>query len=102
MRLLLSTCPEAEAETLAQRLVEEKVVACVNIIPGLKSLYWWKGNLEKDKEALLLLKTTDAKAALAISKLKEYHSYEVPEILSLEITEGNDDYFHWVEDVTRA
>ena len=100
MKLIMSTCPEKEAEGLAERLLGERVVACVNIINGITSKYWWKGKIETDKESLLLMKTTPQLVEKVIGKIREMHSYEVPEIIEIDIGGGNPDYLKWIEEVT--
>jgi len=70
MKLMMCTCPEKEAEGLAERLLEARVVACVNIINGLTSKYWWKGKIETDKESLLLMKTTPQLVEKVIERIR--------------------------------
>lgn len=100
MKLIMSTCPENEAENLAEGLLRMRLVACVNIVPGIISKYWWKGILETDREVLLLMKTTPELVERVVAKIKELHSYEVPEVVVLDIREGNQAYFKWIMDVT--
>ncbi|MGA1792053.1 MAG: divalent-cation tolerance protein CutA [bacterium] len=100
MKIIMSTCSEKEAEGLAEKLLQERLVACVNIIPGLVSKYWWKGKLETDKEVLLLMKTKPALVNETINRIREIHSYEVPEVVVLDISQGNPDYMQWIEEVT--
>ncbi|HXE13568.1 MAG TPA: divalent-cation tolerance protein CutA [Bryobacteraceae bacterium] len=95
--LVLSTCDTAdEAERIATVLVEERLAACVNIIPGLTSIYRWHGVVERAAEQLLLIKTTGEQRAALEERLGEIHSYEVPEILELPITGGNQKYLTWL------
>ncbi|MFH0924143.1 MAG: divalent-cation tolerance protein CutA [bacterium] len=101
MKLILSTCPENEVEKIANNLLEEKLIACVNVINGISSRYWWKGKIEKETEALLLMKTKDSLIENLISRIKELHSYEVPEVVVLDIEKGNPDYLKWIEEVTK-
>ena len=99
MRLVIATAPADAAKDLARKLVEERLVACVNIVPKVQSIYRWEGKIEDDEEALMLIKTTSKMIAPVSSRLKELHPYDVPEIISLEIKkgEGNGDYLAWVE-----
>jgi periplasmic divalent cation tolerance protein len=87
-----------EAENIAKKLLEEKLVACVNIVPGISSYYWWKGKIEFSKELLLIIKTERQRMSKIISKVKSLHSYTVPEIILLPIIDGNKDYLNWITD----
>ncbi|MBN2372524.1 divalent-cation tolerance protein CutA [bacterium] len=100
MKLIMSTCQEKEAERLSGRLLEERLVACVNIIHGISSRYWWKGKMESDTESLLLMKTKPSLVDDVIKRIKVLHAYEVPEIIVLEIEDGNPDYLRWIGEVT--
>jgi periplasmic divalent cation tolerance protein len=101
MRLIIATAPGAAAPKLARKLVEEHLAACVNIVPQVRSIYYWEGKIEDEEEALMLIKTTSEKVDSLTMRLKEMHPYDVPEIISLEIqkNEGNSDYLGWVGDV---
>lgn len=93
----LVTCPSrAEARKLAKALLGHKLAACVNIIAGLESHYWWQGKLDQAKEYLLVIKTTRAKAVAVTKTIKAMHSYEVPEVIFLPIVEGERNYLSWV------
>ncbi len=100
MRLLITTCEESQAEDIADHLLREKLVACVNTIGPVKSKYRWEGKIETASEYLLLMKTRDELAPLAKRRIKEIHSYEVPEIISLEAEDVDSEYLAWVERVT--
>jgi periplasmic divalent cation tolerance protein len=86
-----------EARAIGQRLLEKKLVACVNIVPGMTSLYHWEGVLQEASETLIFAKTTKDKAKLAIEAVKALHSYEFPCIVTLPIEEGNPDFLSWVK-----
>ncbi|MBI4141697.1 divalent-cation tolerance protein CutA [Candidatus Woesearchaeota archaeon] len=86
---------EKEAEKIAEALLNEKLVACANILPS-KSLYFWQGKLQKENEAILILKTTKEKFTAAEKKIKELHSYELPCILKIE-GKANEEFEKWVE-----
>ncbi|HJW96875.1 MAG TPA: divalent-cation tolerance protein CutA [archaeon] len=90
-----------EARRIGETVVREKLAACANIIPAIESIYWWKGNIEDDKETLLLLKTKKLLASKLIKRVKELHSFEIPCVDVIPITEGNMDYFKWIEEVTK-
>jgi periplasmic divalent cation tolerance protein len=78
--------------------VKERLVACTNIVNGVKSVYRWEGEVTEDQESLLVMKTTADRVAALTARLKAAHPYEIPEVVALEIgaTEGNHEYLQWV------
>lgn len=98
MRIVISTAPPDKAPELARTLVEERLAACVNIVPAVRSIYRWQGELCDDAEALMLIKTTAAQVGPLAARLGELHPYDVPEVVSvaLEAGEGNAEYLAWV------
>ena len=95
--IVLITAPEgAQASALARLLVEQKLAACVNLLPGAKSTYWWQGKVEEASECLLIAKTDKTKVKAVIKAVKANHPYAVPEIISLRIKEGSRDYLKWI------
>ena len=93
----LSTCPdEATAARIAQALVSERLATCVNRLPGVTSTYFWDGRLQSDSEVLLIIKTTAARWAALESRLKTLHPYDLPELVALTVTAGNERYLEWV------
>jgi len=94
--IVLVTSPAAEAPSLAKSLVEERLAACVNIVPGLRSYYRWEGQVEEDDEVLCILKTQAQLFEQLRQRLTELHSYEVPEIIALPIVAGNQPYLEWI------
>ncbi|MEM4699599.1 MAG: divalent-cation tolerance protein CutA [Candidatus Nezhaarchaeales archaeon] len=97
--LVMITCPSREeAERIAKRLVEARLAACINIVAGLRSLFWWRGRLEEAEEALMLVKTRMDKLERLASEVKALHSYEVPEIVALPIVGGLEDYLRWLDE----
>ncbi|NJM12108.1 MAG: divalent-cation tolerance protein CutA [Synechococcaceae cyanobacterium SM1_2_3] len=101
--LILCTCPDpATAERIAQTVVSERLAACVNIVPGLTSIYRWQGQIEHQSELLLLIKTREAIYPLLETRIRELHPYETPEIISLSILAGSAPYLDWLADNTGA
>jgi len=88
------------AKKIARTLVEEKLVACVSIIPRVESIYWWKGKIEKDREYVLLAKTTQKHVKKTIQKIREIHTYELPDIIVLPIIGGLKEYLNYLVDET--
>lgn len=101
MNLVIVTCPVNEIDKIAEGILTEKLAACVNIISKISSIYWWEDKINKDEEAILFIKTKSAIIPALINKIKEIHSYQVPEIIVLNITDGNPDYFKWIESVVK-
>jgi len=95
------TAPEDEAADLAKTLVEERLVACVNIVPGLRSIYWWQGKVEDQPEVLCIMKTRSNLFESLRDRVRELHSYEVEEIIALPILAGNLPYLDWIEENTK-
>ena len=90
-----------EASRIGETLVREKLAACANIMHTIDSIYWWKGSIENDKESLLIIKTKKSLAPRLIKRVKELHSSEVPCVDIIPVTDGNQDYFKWIEEVTK-
>jgi len=90
----------AEAESLARLAVEGRLAACANILPGMRSLYWWQGKLEQAEEAVLILKTAEALVPALIEALTRAHSYDCPCVVAVDIDSGNPDFLRWIADET--
>jgi periplasmic divalent cation tolerance protein len=86
-----------EARKIGRTLVEERLAACVNMIDAMASLYWWEGEIQEDREVILLAKTTGELVSPLIERVKSLHSYECPCIVSLPILEGNRAFLDWIE-----
>ena len=98
-RIALTTCDTIEAATaLARALVEERLVACVNVVPGVRSIYRWKGEIQEDGETLLVMKTDAAHLKALEQAVLRLHSYDVPEFIALSVDSGSEEYLNWVED----
>ena len=96
------TCRDAaEARGIAGTLVRERLAACGNIVPGITSIYRWKGKVERGRECLLLLKSRAALSKRLAARVRELHSYSVPELLSVRVSSGNPAYLRWVRESTR-
>ena len=95
--ICLTTCPDrAIAERMATALVEERLAACVNILPGIASTYRWQGEVIRDEELLLIIKTTSGRMAALRERLPTLHPYELPELLAVEPADGLPAYLDWV------
>lgn len=96
LRIVLTTCPDAAtAERIARTLVEEKLAACVNMLPPMRSIYRWKGQVEDATEQLLVIKTAQQFAAVR-DRIRSLHPYELPEIITVPIADGLPDYLAWL------
>ncbi len=101
--VVLSTCgSEDEAERIARGLVDARVAACVNIVPGLRSIYRWKGAVEDAGEWLLLIKTRRDRFAELQTQLRRLHSYEVLECIALPVIDGSGAYLGWIDSETQS
>lgn len=97
--LFLVTVPNIElGKKIGRILVEAKLAACVNIISNINSIYLWKNNIEEDNEHMLLIKTTDQNSDKLIEKVKELHSYELPECIGIKIEKGSQQYLNWIKE----
>ncbi len=101
--LVLITCPNKEvSEQVASALLDQKLAACVNTMTPVTSLYTWKGEINRDEDILLIVKSrADLFEGELIPAVKGIHPYDVPEIIALPIIMGSEDYLGWIKDVTR-
>lgn len=99
--LVYVTCPPASAEPLATALVDAHVAACVNILPGVRSIYRWKGGVQHDEEALLLIKTVESRFEPLRDCVLANHPYELPEIVAVRWDAAHEPYRQWVIDNSR-
>ena len=94
--ILTTTSSQAEARKIARALIEKKLAACVNIIPRIESVYRWQGKVETAREWLLVIKTSQKRAKAVESAIKELHSYDLPECISIAIDGGSKEYLKWL------
>ena len=98
-RIVLSTAgSEDEARKIALHLVEQRLAACVNIIPRIESVYRWEGKVESNREYLLLIKTSSTMFPEVRDAILELHSYELPECVEIAVEDGSSEYLQWVEE----
>lgn len=98
--VFITASNEDAAANIARALVEGKLAACVNIVRNLRSIYSWQGKVEDESEVLMIVKTQKKLFHSLSQKVREMHSYTVPEIIALPIVEGSEDYLKWLKEVT--
>jgi len=97
-QIVLCTCPNKDiAELIANALVSEKLAACVNILPGIMSVYSWQDKVTSDDEVLLLIKTQNCFFSALKQKIKAIHPYDIPEIIAIDIQQGDKNYLNWIK-----
>lgn len=96
----ITTSNKDEARRIGKQLVTDRLAACVNILDGMNSIYWWDGEIQDDQEAVLIAKTRKDLMPNLIEKVKQLHSYDVPCVVSLPVMEGNPDYLQWIQNET--
>lgn len=98
----LCTCPDAAtAARIAAALVDDRLAACVNVLPGVESVYRWQGRVERASEVLLLIKSTRERLPALTARVVELHPYELPELVAVDIAGGLPGYLAWIADATR-
>jgi periplasmic divalent cation tolerance protein len=98
--IFCTTASEQEAATISKTVVEEGLAACVNIIPQIRSIYRWKEKICDEREMLIIIKTREDLFDKIRSRIRELHTYEVPEITAIQLDKGNAAYLQWIEAVT--
>ncbi len=88
----------AQARSIAQGLLNEKLIACANVIKGVESMFWWQGKIDRASEAMLVIKTRKDLFKKVCACVKKLHSYDTPEVIALPIIDGNPDYLKWIDD----
>ena len=99
---LITAGSDEEATTIARALVDEHLAACVNIVPEVRSLFFWEGKTQDAREVLLICKSRRPLLDELINRVKSLHSYSVPEIIALPIVAGSRDYLEWVRESTKG
>jgi periplasmic divalent cation tolerance protein len=100
--VVVTTAPNAGvAESMGRTLVEERLAACANVVPGVTSVFRWEGEVQTEGEVLVVLKSTEAVFASLRDRLVELHPYDVPEVLRLSVADGSDAYLDWVREEVR-
>jgi periplasmic divalent cation tolerance protein len=94
--VVLVTCPPDKAQGIADALVEERVAACVNLVPSLHSVFRWKGEVHHEDEAMLLVKTTKDRFEALKQAVLKHHPYELPEVIAVAVDRGHTPYLEWV------
>jgi periplasmic divalent cation tolerance protein len=94
--VFITTANAEEAQRIADVLLNERKAACINIVPGVSSLFWWQGKLDSAEESLLIVKTRASVLSQIVNLVKEHHSYDIPEVIALPIIGGNRDYLEWM------
>ena len=92
----------AEASRIGRAVVEARLAACANVIAGMRSIYWWQGNLTEGEEAVLILKTTEDRLEALMARVKELHSYDCPCIEALPVVAGHQPFLDWVAQETHG
>lgn len=95
--ILVTAGARDDAERLGEALVVEHLAACCSVIPTVHSIYFWEGQLQREHEALLLIKTLESRAAAAEEYVRTHHEYQLPEIIRLSVDGGSDAYLRWLE-----
>ena len=96
-QLVLCTCPNQDsAQSIAEHLIDQSLAACVNILPGIKSIYSWQGKRESSQELLLVIKTTKNVYETLEKAIIRLHPYELPEVIAVNIENGSESYLNWI------
>jgi periplasmic divalent cation tolerance protein len=99
VQVVLVTAPDAEVGArLARVVVEERLAACVNLVPGIRSIYRWAGAIQEDDEVLLVIKTREDRVAALSRRVHELHPYELPELIAVGVLGGSERYLEWLRE----
>ncbi|MBC8185202.1 divalent-cation tolerance protein CutA [candidate division KSB1 bacterium] len=99
--ILVTAADTAEAELISQTLVEKKLVACCSIVNPVSSIFHWKGNIDRETEVLMILKSVKSHFNKIVKEVQKLHSYETPEIIAIPIIAGSEDYLNWIKNETK-
>ncbi|HYA87360.1 MAG TPA: divalent-cation tolerance protein CutA [Nitrospirota bacterium] len=100
--VLITTASRDEATRIGTALVNEHIAACVNILPQIRSLFFWEGKTQDESEALIIVKSRLSLLDRIIARVKELHSYTLPEVIAIPIIGGSPEYLHWLKDSTKG
>ena len=101
--LVYITCRNMEeAERVGESLIQARLAACVNIIDGMRSMFWWEGKVDQDQETVLLAKTQVGLVGRLTDKVKSVHSDDCPCVVAVPIIDGNPDFLHWIQKETKT
>ena len=102
MRIVFVTCPDSAGAQLLRTLVTERLVAGGNIVPGVRSIYWWKGEICEESEEILWMETSEDRVPALQARIGEVHPYDTPKVLTFEPREATPRYLEWVQAETRS
>jgi periplasmic divalent cation tolerance protein len=100
--ILITAASDDEAARIARALVDERLAACANILPGVRSLFFWEGKTQDEREVLMVVKTMHTLLDSIVRRVKALHSYTVPEIIALPVLGGSQDYLKWVRETVQG
>ena len=100
--VLTTVAAGTDATMLARTLVAERLAACVNVLPPMRSVYRWEGGVDEEQEHQLVIKTTERRVAALSARVHALHPYEVPELIVIRVSDGSDEYLRWVRDSVNA
>lgn len=95
--VLVTAKDQPQARAIARGLLNDKLIACANVVKGVESMFWWQGKIDKAGEVLLVLKTRKGLFNKVCARVKALHSYDTPEVIALPIIDGNSDYLNWID-----
>ena len=96
--VFITTKDVVEARKISKALLENKLIACANILDGVQSLFWWQGKIDEASEAMMILKTKKILFKKVLAQVKALHSYQTPEVIALPMIDGNSEYLKWINE----